>query len=84
MIYHHNIKILVPGSIENFDFENVLFKTDDYQLDEITKEDLEKLYKELEKDPTLYVHIDALQIVMGRLPIMGNYPQIEQFRSQII
>lgn len=62
----------------------MLFKTDDYQLDEITKEDLEKLYKELEKDPTLYVHIDALQIVMGRLPIMGNYPQIEQFRSQII
>ncbi|MCK5442154.1 MAG: OmpA family protein [Maribacter sp.] len=40
-------------------FENVLFKTDDYQLDEIAKNDLEKLYKELKKDSTLYVHIDA-------------------------
>jgi OmpA-OmpF porin, OOP family len=40
-------------------FENVLFKTDDYQLDEIAKSDLKKLYKELKKDPTLYVHIDA-------------------------
>ncbi len=40
-------------------FENVLFKTDDYQLDEIAKSDLKKLYKELKKDTTLYVHIDA-------------------------
>lgn len=40
-------------------FENVLFKTDDYQLDKKAKSDLEKLYIELKKDPTLYVHIDA-------------------------
>jgi outer membrane protein OmpA-like peptidoglycan-associated protein len=38
---------------------NILFKTDDHQLNDGARKDIEKLYQRLQKDPTLFVEIDA-------------------------